>query len=152
MFNDRTAAVNGSGGARTHNFQVKSPLLYQLSYRPIKGLNFQGSKWCVSTTLLEYHFNRCLSSGVCQFQNWNLAFGVSFPHRFTQNTTSRFFWEADNGHLRNCHKQQKRGGNFWFLSPVFVFMVRFLHLTYHTHKQGSTLNMPITAKIGRAHV
>ena len=28
MFIDRTAAVYGSGGARTHNFQVKSPLLY----------------------------------------------------------------------------------------------------------------------------
>ena len=32
----------GSGGTWTHNFQVKSPLLYQLSYRP-EGLNFQGA-------------------------------------------------------------------------------------------------------------
>ena len=43
MFRDRTAAVYGSGRVRTDDLQVKSPLLYQLSYRPIKGLNFQGS-------------------------------------------------------------------------------------------------------------
>ena len=27
------------------------------------------------------------------------------------------------GHLGNCPKQQKRGGNFWFLSPVFALWI-----------------------------
>ena len=34
---------DGYGRVRTDDLQVKSPLLYQLSYVPIKGLNFQGS-------------------------------------------------------------------------------------------------------------
>ena len=51
MFRDRTAAVYGSGRARTDDLQVKSPLLYQLSYRPIKGLNFQGADGGLSRPL-----------------------------------------------------------------------------------------------------
>ena len=40
---------------------------------------------------------------------------------------------------------QERGGNFWFLSPLFAFYGRFLHLTYHIRKQGSARDMPIAA-------
>ncbi len=49
IFNDRTAAVNGYGRVRTDDLQVKSPLLYQLSYIPME-LNFQGAGG-LSTTL-----------------------------------------------------------------------------------------------------
>ena len=42
MFIDRTAAVYGSGRVRTDDLQVKSPLLYQLSYRPMV-FSFQGA-------------------------------------------------------------------------------------------------------------
>jgi hypothetical protein len=45
----------------------------------------------------------------------------------------------------NRHRQQKRGGNFWFLSPLFTFMDYILHMSFHICKQGSTLNMPIAA-------
>ncbi len=49
------------------------------------------------------------------------------------------------GHLGKWSKQQKSGGNFWFLSPLFAFMDYILHMSFHIRKQGSTLNMPITA-------
>ena len=42
IFNDRTAAVDGYGRVRTDDLQVKSPLLYQLSYIPLV-LNCQGA-------------------------------------------------------------------------------------------------------------
>ena len=55
-------------------------------------------------------------------------------------------WGEIGGHLGNCHKQQKRGGNFWFLSPSYLlFMDYILHMSFHIRKQGRTLNMPITA-------
>ena len=50
---------NGYGRVRTDDLQVKSPLLYQLSYIPIE-LNFQGAGG-LSTTWLEYH--RLVSGG-----------------------------------------------------------------------------------------
>lgn len=37
----------GSGGTRTHNFQVKSPLLYQLSYRP-EGFKLSRCWWSLN--------------------------------------------------------------------------------------------------------
>ena len=54
-------------------------------------------------------------------------------------------WKKIGGRLGNRHKQQKRGGNFWFLSPLFAFMVYILHMSFHIRKQGSPLNMPIAA-------
>ena len=97
MFRDRTAAVYGSGRARTDDLQVKSPLLYQLSYRPIV-FSFQGA-------------------------------GGSLPpptyviyHRFS-------LWVVVGGHLRKCHRQQKRERNFLFPSPCFFAFFR-LRLTY----------------------
>ena len=54
-------------------------------------------------------------------------------------------WGGTGGHLGNSHRQQKRGGNFWFLSPLFAFMDYILHMSFHIRKQGSTLNMPIAA-------
>jgi hypothetical protein len=38
-------------------------------------------------------------------------------------------WGEVGGHLGNCHKQQKRGGNFWFLSPSYL-LLWIKHLTY----------------------
>jgi hypothetical protein len=54
-------------------------------------------------------------------------------------------WGEVGGHLKDCHRQQKRGGNFWFLSPSFAFMDYILHMLIHIRKQGETLNMPIAA-------
>ena len=55
-------------------------------------------------------------------------------------------WGEIGGHLGNWYKQQKRGGNFWFLSPSYLlFMDYILHMSFHIRKQGRTLNMPITA-------
>jgi hypothetical protein len=55
-------------------------------------------------------------------------------------------WGEIGGHLGNWYKQQKRGGNFWFLSPSYLlFMDYILRMSFHIRKQGSTLNMPITA-------
>ena len=55
-------------------------------------------------------------------------------------------WGEIGGHLGNCPRQQKRGGNFWFLSPFFCFYgLNILHMSFHIRKQGSTLNMPIAA-------
>ena len=55
-------------------------------------------------------------------------------------------WGEIGGHLGNWYKQQKRGGNFWFLSPSYLlFMDYILHMSFHIRKQGSTLNMPIAA-------
>jgi hypothetical protein len=54
-------------------------------------------------------------------------------------------WGETGGRLGNWSKQQKRGGNFWFLSPLFAFMDYILHMSIHVRKQGSTLNMPIAA-------
>lgn len=34
-------------------------------------------------------------------------------------------WGSFCGHLRNCHKQQKRGGTFGF-PPLLVFMVEYI--------------------------
>jgi hypothetical protein len=40
----------------------------------------------------------------------------------------------------------KKGEETFGFSPLLLlFMVWFLHLTYHIRKQGSTLNMPIAA-------
>ena len=75
----------GLAGFEPATSRLKARYCYQLSYRPNNIgflFNCQGSGG-LSTTLLEYHRIKFESSGVCQFQNWNLAFGVSFPHRFT---------------------------------------------------------------------
>ena len=32
-------------------------------------------------------------------------------------------WREIGGHLGKRHRQQKRGGNFWFLSPVFALWI-----------------------------
>ena len=32
-------------------------------------------------------------------------------------------WKEVGGHLGKWHRQQKRGGNFWFLSPVFALWI-----------------------------
>ena len=45
MFNDRTAAVNGSGETRTLNFQVKSPLLYRWVTDPYNVVIIQFSRF-----------------------------------------------------------------------------------------------------------
>lgn len=71
----------GSGGTWTHNFQVKSPLLYHWVTDPLKGLNCQGAGGGLSITLLEYHWFALESSGVCQSQDWNWLVGISFSRR-----------------------------------------------------------------------
>jgi hypothetical protein len=111
----RKSSHDGSGGTRTRNFQVKSPLLLPVELQTqIIWINIRLSRfWSLN------HLYRIPPFGL---------------------------WKGTGGHLANCHKQQKRGGNFWFLSPSYLlFMDYILHMSFHIRKQGSTLNMPIAA-------
>jgi hypothetical protein len=90
--------------------------------------NQRRNKWCVPVSGLE-------------LGSW----GLVPPPIYLEYHRVR--WESSGmRHLGNCHRQQKRGGNFWFLSPsCLLFMDYILHMSFHIRKQGSTLNMPIAA-------
>jgi hypothetical protein len=103
----------------------------------------QLSRCGLSTTCIEYHRTRCGASGLCQFLKWTWQFGVSFPHRLKYYTVNWTSTVNDVTSSKTVTRQQKRGGNFEFLSPVlFAFMNYILHMSFHIRKQGSIRNIP----------
>ena len=115
MFRDRTAAVYGSGRARTDDLQVKSPLLYQLSYKP--------------NNVVIIQLSRCW---------WSLNHPLRIP---PFGLWGEIGGHLGNRH----RQQKKGRKLLVSLPFLFAFMDYILHMSFHIRKQGRTLNMPITA-------
>ena len=107
----------GLVGLEPTTYKLKARYSIQLSYRPIKVFNCQGS--CV----------------------------VCLDH-FLRIPPFHLQWWSDR-HFRKCHRQQKRGGNFQFLSPVlrFLWITCYICLSIFADRRDSLQSQEMGSRI-----